>query len=64
MICVMPSLKSDTTIAIKAGGKLTIEQLRQRLTELRRREKELSRAIVEAEIALILRERTRKVNGL
>jgi hypothetical protein len=60
----MPSLKSDTTIAIKAGGKLTIEQLRQRLTELRRREKELSRAIVEAEIALILREWTRKVNGL
>ena len=43
---------------------MTIEQLRQRLTELRRREKELSRAIVEAEIALILRERTRKVNGL
>lgn len=60
----MPSLKSDITIAIKAGGKLTIEQLRQRLAELRRLEKELSRAIVEAEIALILREWTRKVNGL
>lgn len=43
---------------------IPIEQLRQRLAELRRREKELSRAIVEAEIALILREWTRKVNGL
>lgn len=42
---------------------MTVEQLRRQLAELRAKEAASRRAIIEAELALIIREWTRKVNG-